>query len=47
MENNRCWRNDVYSDGVRVYYDDVPKLNKAIYDKVLDEIAFRQLQRDE
>ena len=47
VENNRYWRKDVYSDGVRVYYDDVPKRNKAVYDKVLDEIAFRQLQRDE
>ena len=47
VENNRCWRKDVYSDGVRVYYDHVPKRNKAVYDKVLDEIAFRQLQRDE
>ena len=47
VENNRYWRKDVYSDGVRVYYDDVPKRNKAVYDKVLDEIAFRQLRRDE
>lgn len=47
VENNRYWRKDVYSDGVRVYYDNVPKRNKAVYDKVLDEIAFRQLQRDE
>ena len=47
VENNRYWRKDVYSDGVRVYYDHVPKRNKAVYDKVLDEIAFRQLRRDE
>lgn len=47
VENNRYWRKDVYSDGVRVYSDDVPKRNKAVYDKVLDEIAFRQLRRDE
>ena len=47
VENKRCWRKDVYSDGVRVYYDHVPKRNKDVYDKVLDEIAFRQLQADE
>ena len=35
------------SVGVRVYYDHVPKRNKAVYDKVLDEIAFRQLQNNE
>ena len=46
VEKNQYWRKDVYSDGVRVYYDYVPKRNKAVYDKVLDEIAFRQLQRD-
>ena len=47
VENNRYWRKDVYYDVVRVYYDDVPKRNKAVYDKVLYEIAFRQLRRDE
>ena len=36
MENNKFWRKDVY-EGVRVYYGNVPKRSKRIYDNVLDE----------
>lgn len=40
IENNKFWRKDVF-EGVRIYYDNVPKRNKRIYDKVLDEIKIR------
>lgn len=36
MENNKFWRKDIY-EGVRVYYGNVPKRSKRIYDNVLDE----------
>lgn len=42
VENNKFWRKDVL-DGVRIYYDNVSKRNKRIYDKVLDEIKIRSL----
>lgn len=37
VENDKFWRKDVF-EGVRIYYDNVPKKSKKIYDKVLDEI---------
>lgn len=42
IENNKFWRKDVF-EGIRIYYDNVPKRNKGIYDKVLDEIKVRSL----
>ena len=37
IENNKFWRKDVF-EGIRIYYDNVPKKSKRIYDRVLDEI---------
>lgn len=42
IENNKFWRKDVF-EGIRIYYDNVSKRNKGIYDKVLDEIKVRSL----
>ena len=42
VENNKFWRKDVF-EGVRIYYDNVPFLNKSLYDKVLNEIRISPL----
>lgn len=42
IENNKFWRKDVF-EGIRIYYGNVPKRNKGIYDKVLDGIKVRSL----
>lgn len=42
IENNKFWRKDVF-EGIRIYYDNVPKKNKKIYDKVLDGIKVSSL----
>lgn len=40
IDNKKFWRKDVF-EGVRIYYDNVPKRSKRMYDRILDEIKVR------
>lgn len=42
ITDNKFWRKDV-CEGIRIYYGNVPKKKKELYDKVLDGIKIKPL----
>jgi hypothetical protein len=44
IHNRKYWRKDII-DGVSVYYDNVTKENKSLYNKILDDISIINIKK--
>ena len=43
-KNGKYWREDVYKEGLRIYYDGVKKDRKSFFDSILNNFIFKNIE---